>query len=106
MHHLLEHTAVYRRHERETLEALGLLAAQLESSGDFDLAMDCQESMTALRNGNLAVASSLLVRVGEWRNEEQIARAQEGSFARDLAISHLAGLQEHLLGAAQIEDWG
>ena len=106
MHQLHEHTAVYRRHERETLEALNLLVAQLENAGDFDLAMDCRESMTALRNGNLAVASSLLVRVSDWTNEEQIARAQEGSFARDLAISHLAGLQEHLLGAAQIEDWG
>ena len=36
---------------KETLEALNLLAGQLESSGDFDLAMDCRESMTALRNG-------------------------------------------------------
>jgi hypothetical protein len=106
MHQLHEHTAVYRRHEKQTLEALSLLAEQLEHSGDFDLAMDCQESMTALRNGNLAVASSLLVRVSGWTNEEQSSTAQPGSFARDLAISHLAGLQEHLLGAAQIEDWG
>jgi hypothetical protein len=98
----LEHTELYRRHERTTLEALSLLAGQLEACGNYEMALDCQESMTALRNGNLAVAWSLLARVAGWRGEE----FGQGSFgdgpspirARDLAISRLAGLQEHLFG--------
>jgi hypothetical protein len=107
----LEHTEVYRRHERNALEALNLLAGQLEASGNYEMALDCEESMTALRNGDLAVASSLLGRVAGWRGEE----FGQGSFgdgpspiqcghepspirARDLVISHLAGLQEHLFG--------
>jgi|SRR3954470_18242336 hypothetical protein len=101
----LEHTAVYRRHEQKTLEALSVLVDELEGAGDYDLAMDCRESMTALRNGNLAVASSLLVRVDGWRREEPFAPGRDAGFARDLAISHLAGLQEHLLGGAEIQDW-
>jgi hypothetical protein len=96
----LEHTELYRRHERKTLEALSLLAGQLEASGNYEMALDCHDSMTALRNRNLAVASSLLGRVAGWRGEE----FGQGSFGdepspirvRDLAISHLAGLQEHL----------
>src|SRR6476646_3325125 len=98
-----EHTEIYRRHESETLKALSLLAGELEACGNYEMALDCQESMTALRNGNLAVASSLLVRVGDWKNEEQFAPGHIPSLARDLAMSHLAGLQEHLLGDVQAE---
>src|ERR1051325_2186996 len=98
----LEHTELYRRHERETLQALSLLAGQLEACGNYDMALDCQESITAVRNGNLAVASSLLTRVAGWRGEE----FGQGSFgdgpspirARELALSRLAGLQEDLFG--------
>jgi hypothetical protein len=98
----LEHTELYRRHERETLQALSVLAGQLEACGNYEMALDCQESMSALRDGNLEVASSLLGRVaglrGEESGQENFGDGPSPIRARDLAFSRLAGLQEHLFG--------
>ncbi|MDB6033235.1 MAG: hypothetical protein JWM16_3573 [Verrucomicrobiales bacterium] len=100
-----EHSEVYRRREEQTLEALNLLATELEVCGHYDLALDCQESVTAVRNGNLALASSILARVESQENEEIYGFTKDWCYARDLALSRLAGLQAHLLGEAAGEDW-
>src|SRR4051812_5006679 len=100
-----EHTEVYRKREEETLEALNRLAAELELCGHYDLALDCQESVTAVRNGNLALASSLLARVESHENEAMYGFTKNWCYARELALRRLAGLQAHLLGDAAGPDW-
>jgi len=101
-----EHTEIYRKHQSEALQALNLLAAQFEASGQYDMALDCRESMTALRNGDLALASGLMLRVGGPHFANLSAVGDDTVFTRELAISHLAGLQEHLLEAEPVEDLG
>jgi hypothetical protein len=97
----LIHAEVYRKREKQTLEALDSLAAELETCGHYDLALDCQESITAVRNGNLAMALSLLGRV-----EASSELASTWCAAREAASSQLCGLQTHLCGEAVNEtDW-
>src|SRR4051794_6644400 len=82
----LEHAEVYRKREEQTLEALTRLSAELELCGHYDLALDCQESVTAVRNGNLALASSLLVRVESHESEEMYGFTKNWCYARELAL--------------------
>jgi hypothetical protein len=100
-----EHAEVYRKREEQTITALNRLSAELEACGHYDLALDCQETITAVRNGNLAVASSLLARVESQEPEELYGFTRDWCYARELALSRLAGLQDHLLGNLDGEDW-
>ena len=86
-------------------QALTRLAAELELCGHYDLALDCQESVTAVRNGNWPLPLACWPEWNPIKMKRMYGFTKDWCYARELALSRLAGLQAHLLGDAAGPDW-